>query len=81
MVLMTELKQSLLFLDDYTIVVDAPWIGATPPEGGIIRLTDNIFYPIIITDSSYSVKTKIDNKLFAISLNFKASSKINLQNA
>lgn len=71
----------IAILDEYTIVVDAPWIGATPPEGGIIRLTDNIFYPIIITDSSYSVKTKIDNKLFAISLNFKASSKINLQNA
>lgn len=67
--------------DEYNIVTDAPFLGSTPPEGGIVRLDGNIFYPIIITDSSYQVKTKIDNKIFCMTLNFRYANNINLQNS
>ena len=65
--------------DTYQIVVSNPFLISTPAEGGMVRLNGDIKYPIIITDSSYTVKTSIDNKLFALSLTFKMANDVNLQ--
>ena len=51
----------------------------TSPEVYHINEDDGVYYPIIITDTSYQVKTAIDNKLFCINVTFKYAYDINLQ--
>lgn len=41
--------------------------------------SDGTFLPIIITDTSYTVKTKIDDKLFCMSLTYNYGYQVNLQ--
>ena len=48
-------------------------------EAYFIDETTKKFYPIIIQNDSYVVKTSIDNKLFAVSINFRYGFDINLQ--
>jgi len=51
----------------------------TSPEVYHINEEDGVYYPIIITDTSYQVYTAIDNKLFCINVTFKYAYDINLQ--
>jgi len=48
-------------------------------EAFIVDETNKVFYPIILNADTYVVKTSIDNKLFAVSLNFKYAYDLNLQ--
>lgn len=66
--------------DEYSIITDGTFVSTTGAEGGLAYYADNRYLPIIITDSSYTVKTKINDKLFAFSLTFRYAYQVNLQN-
>ena len=73
-----------------TFVVSTDWISQydaeflkeliTSPDVSVYDEATQTKLPIIILDTSYLVKTAIDNKLFCITLNFRYSYDINLQN-
>lgn len=73
-----------------TFVISTDWISEYDAEylKELITSTDVYVYnettqqklPIIVLDTSYVKKTAIDNKLFCITLNFRYSYDINLQN-
>lgn len=66
--------------DEYNIITDGAFVSTTGAEGGLAYYADNRFLPLIITDTSYTVKTKINDKLFAFSLTFRYAYQVNLQN-
>ena len=66
--------------DEFSVVTDGAFVSTTGAEGGLAYYTDNRYYPIIITNNSYQVKTSIDDKLFSFSITFRYAYQINLQN-
>lgn len=66
--------------DEFSIVTDGTFVSTTGAEGGLAYYTDNRFYPIVITDTSYQVKTAIDDTLFSYSITFRYAYQVNLQN-
>lgn len=66
--------------DEYNIITDGAFVSTTGAEGGLAYYTDNRFLPVIITDNSYTVKTKLNDKLFSFSITFRYAYQVNLQN-
>jgi hypothetical protein len=66
--------------DEYSIITDGAFVSTTGAEGGLAYYTDNRTFPVVITDTSYTVKTSIDDKLFSFSITFKYAYDVNLQN-
>jgi hypothetical protein len=61
---------------------DATWLEEllTSPEVYLLNTTNSTKLPIIITDTTYEVKTALRNQVFNLVLNYKFAYDINLQN-
>ena len=87
----SERGQTTLSQDvQHTFSLNSNWISESDyayleelissPDVYIVRYNDGALIPINITDTSYSVKTQLRDKLFNLTINYKLSYSINIQN-
>jgi hypothetical protein len=87
----SERGQTTLSQDvQHTFSLNSNWISESDyayleelissPNVYIVRYFDGALIPINITDTSYSVKTQLRDKLFNLTINYKLSYGINIQN-
>lgn len=80
-VLSQKANETYLISSDWITQYDSEFLKEliSSPEVYLVDETNQYNLPIIVTDSSYTSKTSIDNKLFCVTLSFKMAFDINLQ--
>ena len=82
-VLATSAQDSFTISSKFISDKESVWLKEliTSPEVYLLDEENLIYIPIIITTTDYTVKNKLNDKLYCISVQFKFSYDINLQNS
>jgi hypothetical protein len=82
-VLAQKASEAWLVSSDFITEPESNWLKElfTSPEVYVLDETTGLKYPIIISDTSYTVKTRLNDRLIAVSFNYVLAYSINIQNS
>ena len=82
-VLAQKAQETWTISSDFISDIESKWLKEiiTSPEVYVVDEVNKIYIPIIITNTDYVVRTRLNDKQFSISLSYKLAYDITLQNS